>query len=358
MLASRCVSLPGQDVAEAITRSGFTIYDDPAFRPELVYDIAVLEARLSAGLRGLQWALPIRTRAKVAKAAVCALLGYPVPTSFRKTHPRFPSQNLDIFVQKSNNLQIWNEEVDPDRRYALIRLGSDDVVTSVRVLSGEAVALLDPTGTLTTKYQAARLQGRSGSALVSPHDTDNFQALLAPAFDLPATELRAISPTDRPAAARVLTIGGIYTRLLLLIGAVFADPGIVNERGRGVMLQRLVCRELGLGPYADAGQFPDILSQALEVKLQLSRTIDLGLVTPDSTHAAQDLGNGLRHCDTRYAVFYGRRVGSDAVRIDELVVTTGASFLSEFRRFEGRVTNAKLQIPLPADLFDTERCPD
>ena len=146
--------------------------------------------------------------------------------------------------------------------------------------------------------------------------------------------------------------------MLTLVGTVFFDPGIVNERGRGVVLQRLVCEALELGSYADAGQFPDVLSQALEVKLQLSPTIDLGLVTPDSTEPAQDLGLGLRHCDTRYAVFYGRRLAHHSIRIEQVVVANGESFFSEFRRFEGRITNAKLQITLPRDLFEFERLPD
>jgi hypothetical protein len=104
------VSLPGDDVANAITESGLSIYDDLNDRPDLFFEIDVLEARLAAGLKGLSLDYPLRTRAKVAKAAVAEILGYPVPPSFVKTKPRFPGQNCDVFVQKNNNLQIWNEE--------------------------------------------------------------------------------------------------------------------------------------------------------------------------------------------------------------------------------------------------------
>lgn len=39
------------------------------------------------------------------------------------------------------------------------------------------------------------------------------------------------------------------------------------------------------------------------------------------------------------------------MRLDHLVLTRGADFFSFFQRFEGKVVNAKLQIPLPRDFF-------
>jgi len=52
----------------------------------------------------------------------------------------------------------------------------------------------------------------------------------------------------------------------------------------------------------------------------------------------------------RYAVFYGTAAARE-VRLDHLVLTRGADFFSFFQRFEGKVVNAKLQIPLPRDFF-------
>jgi len=74
------------------------------------------------------------------------------------------------------------------------------------------------------------------------------------------------------------------------------------------------------------------------------------MVCPDSTEVITDLP-GFRHCDVRYAVFYGAVIGGK-VRLDHLVVTTGADFFTFFRRFGGRVKNSKLQIPLPRGFFD------
>ena len=343
----------GESTFNAVQQSGRSIYDDLSDDLELVYDIVELENRLNANLVGQVWNYPIRTRSKVAKQAVAEVLGYPVPSSFRKTQPRFPGQRLDISVQMADNLQIWNEEVDPGRRYALIRVTNEGVVARVRVVTGEVIALWDRTGTLTSKYQAKRRTPAQGSKLVSPSDTEDFVAALGPG-NVEPIDLRDLSPTIRPAPGSVLDIEHIHERLLRLVGVEFVDPGVTQDRSRGIVVQQLACEALELAEYGDIGQFPDILCQALEVKLQLSPTIDLGLVLPDSTSAAQELGFGLRHADARYSIVYASRPASGRILIDAVVTSTGRDFFTEFQRFEGNVQNRKLQIPLPRDLFEIE----
>lgn len=350
---SATVTGMGERTFEAVRQSGRSIYDDLSNETDLIYDIADLEERLNAHLVGEVWDFPIRTRSKVAKQAVAEVMGYPVPSSFRKTQPRFPGQRLDISVQMADNLQIWNEEVDPGRRYALIRVTSEGLVTRVRVVTGEVIALWDRTGTLTSKYQAKRRNPAHVSKLVSQNDTADFITALEPR-DVDPAVLRASSPTSRPFPRRVLTVGHLHDRLLNLVGFALNDPGVTQDRSRGIVVQRLACEALGLAEYGDVGQFPDILCQALEVKLQLSPTIDLGLVLPDSILPAQELGYGLRHADARYSIMYGSRVSADRIRIDAVVTSTGKNFFTEFQRFEGNVQNRKLQIPLPRDLFEAE----
>jgi hypothetical protein len=102
--------------------------------------------------------------------------------------------------------------------------------------------------------------------------------------------------------------------------------------------------------WSDRGQFPDVPSQLLEIKLQTASTIDLGLVCPDSIEDIASLPN-FRHRDVRYGIFYGAIVPA-GVKLDHLILTTGADFFTFFRRFEGKVRNAKLQIPLPTGFFD------
>lgn len=337
---------------DAIREHGPSLYAHPAdaespfYLPNEYLQQVLFDDLVGESLAGL----PLRTRSKVAKTLVCEALGYRVPASFQKTQPRFPHPNFDLYVQKSNNLQIWNEEVDPDRRYVILGLDANDFISAVRVITGQELALLDTTGTLTSKYQANR-RWDDGSALVNRFDTQAFVEVMRPVSVLERHYKNMLSPVSTPQPGAVLSIEAVYERLLGLVGRELKDPGATQDRLRGVELQKLVCQGLELGEYADGGQFPDILSQALEVKLQLSRTVDLGLVSPDSHGPALELGARIAHQDMRYAVVYADRVDYDRIRIVSVVVCSGASFFEEFRRFEGKVQNRKLQIRLPEDFF-------
>jgi hypothetical protein len=116
-----------------------------------------------------------------------------------------------------------------------------------------------------------------------------------------------------------------------------------------------VCKQLGYINCSDDGQFPDIRHQLLEIKLQTSPTIDLGLVSPDQTihldiPPLADTINA-RYCDVRYALFYGSTNGVD-VTLTNFFLTTGEKFFSRFPQFQGNVVNKKIQIPLPTNFFD------
>lgn len=345
---------------ENIRRAGITIYDlidigDPA----LWIPTPDLERLLDDGLRGISLAgLPLRTRSKVAKKHVCRVLGYPVPSSFLKTQPRFPGQLFDTYVQKSNNLQVWNEELSPTRRYVLIRLSSDDVIARIKVVTGDTLAELDTTGTLTQKYQARCVTGAAKAELIAAEDTALLRPFVAADVDLK----HLATPVSHPTAGALLPIAVLYTRLTRLIDSTFKDIGYDQERNRGAGLHRLVCAALGYAGYQDDGQFPDVRHQLLEVKLQTSPTIDLGLVLPSSTEpldVPKIAGQQVRHCDVRYAIFYAHTDGT-LVTLTHFFLTTGKAFFNRFPQFQGKVLNKKLQIPLPNDFFagNAEGFPD
>lgn len=150
-----------------------------------------------------------------------------------------------------------------------------------------------------------------------------------------------------------MPIGEVFERLRGAVGRSFPDAGWDQERNRGAALHRVVCELLGYADYRDDGRFPDVRNQLLEVKLQTSPTIDLGLVRPSSEEpldVPQIAGTQVRHCDVRYALFYAQTDGAE-VTLTRLYLTTGASFFSRFPQFGGKVLNKKLQIPLPSDFF-------
>lgn len=339
------------DYRHAISASGKDIYGPIEIGdPDHWIPSQHIEALLNEGMRGLSLAgLPLRTRSKVVKTAVCNALGYPVPPSFKKTQPRFFGQQLDTYAQKALNLQIWNEELSPTRRYAIIQVLEDDTVGKVRVVNGQQLAILDKTGTITTKYQARLDLGTEHRELVTLDDTDALKRHVRANLAFAPTT----SPVQEPRSGELRPIVEIFDRLSSLVGQTFVDPGMDQERNRGAALHSLVCQALGYSRHEDTGQFPDIKHQLLEVKLQSSPTIDLGLVEPSSEELldVQKLGDTQpRHCDTRYAMFYAVTDGK-TVTLTHLFVTTGEKFFTRFRKFGGKVINGKIQIPLPRDFF-------
>jgi hypothetical protein len=338
---------------KAIQKSGLSIYDHiDVGDPDLWIPTSELELLLNRALAGISLGgLPLRTRSKVLKEHVCRALGYPVPSSFKKSRPRFPGQLFDTYIQKSNNLQVWNEELAATRRYVIIRVNQDIVISKVKVVTGESLALLDTTGTLTQKYQARLIRKTETSELITTQDTLRLRSLVCPVVNLGSIA----SPVDNPVAGQVLPIKEVFEELKTLVGSSFPDFGHDQERNRGAHLHRVICQSLGYQDYQDDGRFPDVRHQLLEVKLQTSPTIDLGLVRPNSTEVldvGKIGGRQIRHCDVRYALYYAR-TDRKTVTLTHFFLTTGQHFFRRFPQFQGKVLNKKLQIPLPVDFFDT-----
>lgn len=332
---------------ENIRRSGLSIYDpiDPGdgylFIP--TYD---LESILSGSMIGLSLeGLPLRTRSKVVKEEICRALGYPIPTSFRKTQPRFPGQNFDVYTQKSLNVQIWNEEVDLSRRYVFLRANENDVITSVRVITGDLLVQYDRTGTLTQKFQA-RMQAYSEN-ICSRYDTPAVSDWI---IDDNIT-LERVDPNQFPRRNQLLRITEIYRRLLPMVGKSISYLDAVQERNRGAALHAMICDHLGYSYFDDDGSYPDIANQLLEIKLQTSPTIDLGLHSPEDGKAIAQIGDMIFYSqDIRYAIFNGV-VNGNWVELRNLYLVTGDDFTSYFPLFQGKGTNKKIQLPLPYDFF-------
>jgi len=324
-----------------ISRIGLSIYDPiEVGDPDLWIPTPELEMILNDRLIGLSLlGLPLRTRSKVLKSEVCQALGYQTPSSFKKTHPGFPGQQFDTYIQKADNLQIWNEEISPTRRYVIIRVSSDGIIERIRVITGDILAQYDKTGTLTQKYQARFINKGLGSVeLIASQDTDRVSAHLS---STPAHSRFQCSPLENPMSQRLLPIKIVFDKLASLVGMTFADVGYEQERRRGMGLHRLVCQALGYDDYQDDGRFPDLRDQLLEVKLQTSPTIDLGLVLPNATDALGIVfeGDQIRPCDIRYAVFYAETDGKE-VKLTHFCLTTGQAFFTRFPQFEGRYINS------------------
>lgn len=203
------------DYVAAIQASALSIYDEIEVGSPLWIPSPDLEVILNKGLQGLKTSgVPLRTRSKLVKQKVCEALGYPIPQFFKKCQPRFPGQNFDTYVQRSNNLQIWNEGLSPIRRYVLIRENEQGVVSCVKVITGADLSQLDKTGTLTQKYQARFISGEAPSELISSIDTGRLQNVVS---SVPFAHF-SVKPTDYPSSDSLLSIFDIFERLKMLVG--------------------------------------------------------------------------------------------------------------------------------------------
>lgn len=335
-----------------IKSSGISIYHNiEVGDPNLWIPSEELELLLNEELCGLDLGdLPNRTRSKTVKSLICTALGYEVPKTFKKVQPRFTGQNFDVYTQKSNNFQPWNEGIVPSRRYVLVRPNKENIITRVKVVSGDMLAALDKTGKLTTKFQAQLNKGTETSELITPKDTLGLQNFVKNEIKIPTD----VKPTDYPSTDLLLSVSAIYNQLVQLIGIRFEAGKKDQERNRGAIIHKLVCQALGYSSYKDDGRFPDVKHQLLEVKLQTSPTIDLGLFKPSDENALDipQLGDQVvRLCDVRYAIFYGV-IEDGILKITNFYLTTGESFFNRFPQCQGNVQNSKLQIPLKKNFFD------
>lgn len=346
---------------QQIIKENIGIYDDVEIGDnDFWYSSNELEFLLSRDLIGLNVEYPLRTRSKIVKEKICESLGFLVPKSFKKTQPRFPSQNFDVYTQQSNNLQIWNEEVEPARRYVLIQISDKHIIESVKVVNGSTISDLDTTGKLTQKYQASFPKKHDGGAKLL-NATDSFE-IPSVKNDFIKT-FSGYSPSDFPQEKTLLPISVLHQRLQSLIGSRILYLGPLQERNRGGELHKLVCKSLGYEIFKDDGQFPDIKHQLLEIKLQTSPTVDLGLILPGSD-LSLDMpkfnGSNLKMKDVRYAIFYGFLIPvmhdteplEHLIEITDIYLVNGENFFTHFKKFEGNEINAKLQIPLPNDFWD------
>lgn len=337
------------DYVNNIINSGLTIYDFISKNNKDLYiPISELESILDNGLKGFSVdGLALRTRSKVVKSEICRLLGYPVPASFKKTQPRFIGQNFDTYIQETLNVQIWNEPVDPERRYVFLQVDENKTISRVKVITGETLVKYDRTGTLTQKYQATMIT-RNQSVLFSQNDTSRINKWATE----DASVLVDVAPNSIPKKNQLLRISAIYSKLLPMVGKSIDYLDAVQERNRGAELHKMICEHLGYSRYEDDGSYPDLVNQLIEVKLQTSPTIDLGLHSPeDGADVVIAAGTTFKSEDIRYVVFEGE-VNHDKILLKYLYLVNGKDFTDAFPLFKGKGTNAKLQLPLPSNFFD------
>ena len=338
------------DYRENIQNSGLSIgepirsYDDNLFIPSKELERLLNQHLVGFNLGGL----PPKSRAKTVRIEICKALGYPIPTSFKRTKPRFAGQKFDVYTQQRRNVQVWNDEVDSSRRYVFVLPDDNSIISRVKVITGDQLASYDRTGTLTSKYQAKMVSYPTGT-LFSKSDSQNVLEWCGRDVDL-----SIMSSNDSPVNGNLLKIEDIFMLLKTLEGSTIPYLNALQDRNRGAALHELICEKLGYLSFNDDGSYPDVLNQLLEIKLQTSPTIDLGLHAPNDSQIVHKAdGRTFRSEDVRY-VIADSSVEETVVRINCLHMVNGIDFIEFFPLFGGKGKNTKLQIPVPKNFFDED----
>lgn len=306
--------------------------------------LSQLQAYLTDALRGLSVSgLALKTRSQFVRQHVFSALGY-APDGKVAQGALFGAQNADIYVQKANNLQVWNDKLDLNRRYLVVLVDAADTVAGVRAFTGRTLAKWNRTGTLTAKYQAALklVFSDAVSTHVCGRDTERTVQFVG-------TDQGEPTASGEPVAGTLLSIEELGRKLSKLIGTTVPFVSAVDDKKRSAALTAKVGKALGYAGTGETAVFPKLPAQMLEVKLQTSPTIDLGRTWPSSDsplNFQEGRARMLRRRDVRFAVFYGTRVGN-RIRLDKVVITAGERFWDVFATLEGKVRNTKLQITLP-----------
>ncbi|RKU34768.1 hypothetical protein C6496_19200 [Candidatus Poribacteria bacterium] len=324
------------------------------------------------------------------KLQIIELLGYQRPSGLRTKQatqykPKFIHQLLDIFVQSSRNLQVWNyvpyadttipgewnlENKSPyrykDCRYLLVFHNPQGAILKTTLVNGNILAEWDTTGTQTIKWQAsARRSYRneiSSQIIVSPVET--LHSKIRTYMQQPLEEksrfivqesqnLQSPLIKQPPTPASFLTHNEIAQALRTLIGTRFVNLGPGQERSMGQTLEKEIIRALGYQSYqqTDTGDYPDLLHQLIEVKFQFRDTIDLGKHLPTDPVPVIAPWNKweISPQEIRYIVALMEQDEQGNFIVDSIVITSGEKFNEYFPISEG--TNSKIQIPIPSSIM-------
>ena len=334
--------------------------------------------------------LSIVQKSQWVKFQIIELLGYEKPSGLRtkqarQSKPKFIHQLLDIFVQSSRNLQVWNyipyadiiipgewnaESEFPycykDCRYLLVFHNPEGFILKTTLVNGNTLAEWDTTGTQTIKWQAtARRSYRneiSSQIVVSPVETLHSKISTYMQQPLEKKSRFIIQESQNPESplikqpptpASFLTHNEIAQALRTLVGTEFANLGTGQERNMGQTLEKEIIKALGYQSYqqTDTGDYPDLLHQLIEVKFQFRGTIDLGKHLPTDPLPIKASWNKweITPREIRYVVALMEQDIHGNFIVDSIVITSGEKFNEYFSISEG--TNFKIQIPVPLSLM-------
>ncbi|KAF5036072.1 hypothetical protein DSECCO2_578890 [anaerobic digester metagenome] len=361
---------------EKLDKNDFLIFQPPI--KELIFTKKELNKILTE-LQGLIIPQNLSTvqKSQWVKIKIIELMGYKRPKGLRtkqakKYKPKFINQLLDIFVQSSSNLQIWNyipydDNLIPaewnssikfsDCRYIIVMHNKEGKIGKTFIKEGFELSKWDTTGTKTIKWQANAPNGlRSSSKLICGSidpifdQIKNIKTLQEKRGVIKDLDKNPQNPLIKqsPNYNYLLTLNELCELISPLQNITFDNLGSGQERVIGQILEKKITEVLGYNYYTrtDTGSFPDLLNQLLEIKFQYSGTIDLGKSLPTDPKPIDFSWNdlGISNQEIRYCIFL-TDLKDDQFITESILIVSGKEFPNYCNICAG--TNFKIQLPIP-----------
>jgi len=342
---------------------------------DTVYSIRELASILSKliGIK-IPYGLTIVQRKHWVTYEVLRLLGYKKPRGLRtkearECKPKFKHQNMDIFVQKHSNLQIWNYIPYTTERYNcryVIFKVDDEKILGLLIATGRELKNWDTTGTKTIKWQAtisAEMRDNTSNRILTSDKDPLFQRVGLNENKIPPLKSRIdkIKELQKNKSAIMKTppdfklLVSIKELGVLLQPLLNCEIPYTSEKIIGQNFQKLVAERIGYtfkeGLSINSGQIPDLIHQLIETKIHISATIDLGNSLPVSNEALEFYWNtmGATPSEIRYVVAIADKIKNETVKIGGIIITSGEDFEKFFSIWS--TSDFKVQMTIPS--FDT-----
>jgi hypothetical protein len=287
----------------------------------------------------------------------------------RKGVPKILREYVDTYIVTSGNyynLQVWNR--NPASESVQIEYSSGDTLSArdvrfiflridVKHNQVRSIIILTPEyieehfgkfGKPTIKHQliistkARQNIINSKPPILFYSDTPRILDLISDFFILPDKSMH-----DLPTQGAILPLEIIKDRVIEnLLGSIITPA---STKARGQMLELMVAQVLGYTPASSdllAGRYPDIRNQILEVKVQDSPTIDLGMYSPQFEEILPFFAN-ITTLDVRYVIAL---MNPETNKIEGFILCPGKYLGEHFSYISD--TNYKCQRSIPMDFFD------
>lgn len=287
----------------------------------------------------------------------------------KKGLPKITREFIDTYMVTSGtsyNLQVWNRIPASDTllvkyttgeslkcsdvRFVFSNIDVDkQIISSILVLTPDYIEdHFGKFGKPTIKHQLListiernKIYNSKDKILLYP-DTQKIQSHINPDFDSPSMDM-----VEEPKMDELFSIEAIKEKVAKkLIGQKLNSAATKN---RGQALERMVLSLLGYKTKDDSllyGGFPDIKNQLLEVKVQDSPTVDLGMFTPESEEIVfSDLG--VSTFDVRYLI----ALTNPKTEIIEGIILSPGKYLGDLFSYVAN-KSYKCQRSIPMDFFN------